>query len=53
MRQLIVTITTPEGEIIDRETIEVEDSVGCLDILARKIGEAKTQGTTTLIIGEL
>lgn len=34
MRQLIVTVTTPEGEILDRETIEVDrDALGmCIGV---------------------
>lgn len=50
MRQLIVTITTPEGEIIDRETLEVKHSTAVLDIFARGVGELESQKVAMLFV---
>ena len=53
MRQLIITVTTPEGEIIDRQTVEVEHSMEALDVSAREVGNNTSQHVVTLSISGL
>jgi hypothetical protein len=50
MRQLIVTVTTPEGEVIDRETVEVEHDALAIALVPLLAGETTPETISTLNI---